>query len=302
MFFGDNVGNTIQRITHIDSYRILYRPHGSCYDHFIRNAIASKTEKFFLSNKVIVDNAINLLDSHNLQEFLNNRLLVPYNFQLCSNVNKNLEATLTYHLPLVYLIHSKEDLLDIEGGLLGYYPYVLFIANKTLYDLAVKMDIDQEKVFYSPFSVQNNLTDKIDHSLEKTIDVAIFIGAQDITSVKNITDKLDKMNLKTKIYSNDYSTKTLAEIFSSSKMVLELNPSNIYNIIYSINCGVPAIIYNKNHTGNQDYVYRNFEDMIEKIKHFTTTPSTLPLIGFSDDGARPIEEMLETINQKGLIL
>jgi hypothetical protein len=301
MFFGDNVGNTIQRLTNTDQYRILYRPHGSCFDHFIRHSVNSKTEKFFISNRVVVDNAINLIDSYSLEELLNTRLLVPYNFQICSNVNKNIEATLTSHTPLIYLIHTKEDLIDIENNILGNYPYIMLIANKALYDLSLSLDLDRDRVFYYPFSVQDDLDKKIQQK-EKTTDVSIFLGGQDIKQITPIADKLKKLNLKVNICRNNFTSKTLINVFETSKIILEINPTNIYNVIYSINCGTPALIYNKDHEGNQDYIYRNFDEMISKITFFINKKTDLPKIGFANDGASEIEQILSNINNRGLIL
>lgn len=301
MFFGDNVGNTIQRLTHTSAYNILYRPHGSCFDHFIRHIVKPKTDRFFISNRVIVDDAVNLIDSYNLEQLLNTRLIVPYNFQICSNVNKNIEATLTSHLPLVYVVHSKEDLIDIENNILGYYPYIIFIANKALYDIAMSLDIDKERVFYNPFEIQDDLDQKI-QPIDKSIDVSIFVGGQDIKQIKNIAEKLQRANLNIEICPNHFSTKALIEVFQRSKVILELNPINIYNIIYSINCGVPALIYNKDHQGNQEYIYKNFDEMISKINHFINNNKKLPKIGFSNEGSTQIDCILENINNRGLII
>jgi len=301
MFFGDNVGNTIQRLTNTSLYRILYRPHGSCFDHFIRHSVAQKTEKFFISNKVIVDKAINLIDSYSLEELLNTRLVVPYNFQMCSNVNKNIEATLTSHIPLIYLIHTKEDLIDLESNILGNYPYIMLIANKALYDIALSLDLDINRIFYLPFTVQDDLENRIQNK-GKTVDVSIFLGGQDIKQTTSIVNRLKNLNLKVNICRNNFSSNTLINIFETSKIIIELNPTNIYNIIYSINCGTPALIYNKDHQGKQDYVYRDFDEMVSKITHFTNNTTSLPKIGFAEEGASDIDSILENINNRGLAL
>lgn len=302
MFFGDNVGHTIRRLTHTKSYNILYRPHGSCFDHFIRHIVSKFTDRFFISNQVKVDDAVNLIDATNLEEVLLTRICAAYNFQMCSNVNKNLDATLTNHIPLVYLVHTKEDLVDIENNLLGRYPYILLIANKALYDIAQKLSIDKDRIFYIPFAVQDNLDTRVEKSITPEVDVSIFLGGQDHTQVENITKRLGAANLTTKIIHNDFSSKQLLQVFSNTKVLVELNPVNIYNTIYAINCGTHALIYNKEHSGNPEYIYRNFDEMIEKIKNFISQSPPLPNMGFSAEGSSDIGLVLENINNRGLII
>lgn len=302
MFFGDNVGHTIHRLTHKNSYSILYRPHGSCFDHFIRHLVSDLADKFFISNNIIVDDAINLIDGHNLTEVLTARLCVPYNFQMCSSVNRNIEATLTNHIPLIYLAHSKEDLIDIENNLLGRYPYIVLIANKALYDIAIQLDIDKTRLFYHPFSVQDNLENKTIKNNEPSVDVSIFLGGQDPNQVQTITNKLNTNNISTTIIPNYFSSQHLIEAFSKTRVVVELNPTNIYNTIYSINCGIPSIIYNKERIGNKDYIYSSFNEMVDKIKYLISNKLSLPKIGFADDSSTDIKTILENINNRGLII
>lgn len=302
MFFGDNVGHTIYRLTHKNSYSILYRPHGSCFDHFIRHLVSNLADKFFISNNIIVDDAINLIDGHNLTEVLTTRLCVPYNFQMCSSVNRNVEATLTNHIPLIYLAHSKEDLIDIENNLLGRYPYIVLIANKALYDIAIQLDIDKTRLFYHPFSVQDDLENKTIRNNEPSVDVSIFLGGQDPNQVQTITNKLNANNISTTIIPNYFSSQHLIEAFSKTRVVVELNPTNIYNTIYSINCGIPSIIYNKERIGNKDYIYSSFNEMVDKIKYLISNNLSLPKIGFPDDASTDIKTILENINNRGLII
>lgn len=302
MFFGDNVGHTIRRLTHKTKYNILYRPHGSCFDHFIRHLVYKFTDRFFISNNVSVDNAVNLIDGRSVAEVLNTRLCVPYNFQICSNVNKNLDATLTNHIPLVYLVHTKEDLIDLDNNLLGRYPYVALIANKSLFDLSKKLNIDHDRIFYIPFAVQDSLDLKIDRANAPSVDVSILLGGQNIDQVNNISKRLQSANLTTKILPNNFTSQSLMEAFSNTKVMVELNPVNIYNTIYSINCGTHALIYNKEQIHNTSYIYRNFDEMVEKIKYFINQKPELPSMGFSETDASDIGTVLTNINNRGLII
>lgn len=302
MFFGDNVGHTIRRLTHKTKYNILYRPHGSCFDHFIRHLVSKFTDRFFISNKVSVDDAVNLIDGRSVEEVINTRLCAPYNFQICSNVNKNLDATLTNHIPLVYLVHTKEDLIDLDNNLLGRYPYVVLIANKSLWDLSKKLTIDPDRIFYIPFSVQDSLESKIDRTTAPSVDVSILLGGQNVDQVNSISKRLQAANLTTKILSNNFTSRSLSEAFATTKVMVELNPVNIYNTIYSINCGTHALIYNKEHTNNTEYIYRSFDEMVEKIKYFIDQKPELPTMGFVETGASDIEAVLTNINNRGLII
>lgn len=302
MFFGDSITNTIQRLSSRTKYSILYRPHGSCYDHYIRHIVNDYTDRFFISNKVVVDNAINMPDDYtDINKLLVTRLLAPYNFQICSNVNKNLEVTLASHLPLVYAVHGEEDLVDVENNILGKYPYLLFISNPRLYKIAMSLNIKKEKIFYHPFTVQNNLETKIKNT-EKTVDISIFLGGQNLQQTKAIADKLQKLNFSVDILEkNNFSSNNLQHVFERSKIIVELNPYNIYNIIYAINCGTPGIIYTK-HGTEDPYIFHNFDEMVSKIVYFLKLNKKPQPIIADQDNSSPINEILANINNQGLIL
>lgn len=302
MFFGDSITNTIQRLSCKTKYSILYRPHGSCYDHYIRHIVKDYADRFFISNKVVVDDAINTTDDYtNIEKLIVSRLLAPYNFQISSNVNKNLDVTLASHLPLIYAVHSEDDLVDVENNILGKYPYVLFICNSSLYKIATSLNIEKTKIFYHPFAVKNNLETKI-QDIEKTIDVSIFLGGQNLQQTQAIAEKLKKLNFSVNILEkNNFSSNNLINVFEKSKIIVELNPYNIYNIVYAINCGTPGIIYSKNNN-DDPYTFSNFDNMVSKIVYFLKSNKKPEPIISNQDYMSSINEMLQNINNQGLIL
>lgn len=301
MFFGDNVKNTIQRLLNNKRFNILYRPHGSCYDHYITHSIKEYTRRLFISNNVQADNCINTVESKDLDDLIETRLCAGYNFQIAHYVNKNVEAVLVDHSPLIYVAHTKEDVHDIKNNILGLYPYTVLVSNENLFQYAKNLEIDN--LFYNRYEVKDDLDKNrnVDQS-NKEYDVGIFKGGQDQNQLDAIISKISKLNLKVKVIPNNYTTKALSEIFDNTKMIIELNPINIYNIIYSINCGLPSIIYNKEQATNTSYTFSNMEEMIGKIKNFLSSQNELPQIGFNPKDSTDFFTILSAINSKGLIL